>query len=120
MQGVGHISGEYVRFRDQPPRELAIARIAERQHNLIRLSQLQALGLSADAPAIFAAPEPTPSGRTPGRAGPAPITQPKDGRRSRAAGASGAPGTRQPRAHRAPYGLRGKSPAVGRFIYRDG
>jgi very-short-patch-repair endonuclease len=49
MQGVGHISGKYGRFRDQPPRELAIARVAERQHNLIHLSQLQALGLSANA-----------------------------------------------------------------------
>jgi hypothetical protein len=33
--GVGHISGKYGRFRDQPPRELAIATVAERQHNLI-------------------------------------------------------------------------------------
>ena len=49
MRGVGHISGKYVRFRDQPPRELAIARVAERQHNLIHLTQLRALGLSADA-----------------------------------------------------------------------
>jgi hypothetical protein len=49
MEGVGHISGKYGRFRDQPPRELAIARFAERQPNLIHLSQLQALGLSADA-----------------------------------------------------------------------
>jgi very-short-patch-repair endonuclease/predicted transcriptional regulator of viral defense system len=49
MQGVGHISGRYVRFRDPPPRELAIARVAERQHNLIHLTQLRALGLSADA-----------------------------------------------------------------------
>jgi very-short-patch-repair endonuclease len=49
MQGVGHISGKYVRFRDQPPRELAIARVAERQHNLIHLTQLRALGLRADA-----------------------------------------------------------------------
>jgi hypothetical protein len=49
MEGVGHISGKYGRFRDQPPRELAIARVAERQHNLIHLTQLQALGVSADA-----------------------------------------------------------------------
>ena len=49
MKGVGHISGKCVRFRDQPPRELAVARVAERQHNLIHLTQLQALGLGADA-----------------------------------------------------------------------
>jgi Transcriptional regulator, AbiEi antitoxin len=48
-RGVGHISGKYGRFRDQPPRELAIATVAERQHNLIHLTQLQALGLSANA-----------------------------------------------------------------------
>jgi hypothetical protein len=33
----------------QDSNALAIARVAERQHNLIHLTQLQALGLSADA-----------------------------------------------------------------------
>jgi hypothetical protein len=49
MDGVGHISGKYGRFRDQPPRDVAIASVAERPHNLIHLTQPQALGLSANA-----------------------------------------------------------------------
>jgi hypothetical protein len=49
MEGVGHVPSVYRTLRDQPPRELAIARVAERQHNLIHLTQLQALELSANA-----------------------------------------------------------------------
>jgi hypothetical protein len=49
MEGVGHVPSVYPTLRDQPPRELAIARVAERQHNLIHLTQLPALGVSADA-----------------------------------------------------------------------
>jgi hypothetical protein len=49
VEGVGHVPSIYPTLRDQPPRELAIARVAERRHNLIHLTQLQALGLSANA-----------------------------------------------------------------------
>jgi hypothetical protein len=42
MEGVGHVPSVYRTLCDQPPRELAIARVAERQHSLIHLSQLQA------------------------------------------------------------------------------
>jgi hypothetical protein len=49
MEGVRHVPSIYPTLRDQPPRELAIARVAERQHNLTHLTQLKTLGLSADA-----------------------------------------------------------------------
>jgi predicted transcriptional regulator of viral defense system len=49
MAGVPHVSGKYVRFREEPPRDVTLARLAARQHGVVSLTQLQALGLSADA-----------------------------------------------------------------------
>jgi predicted transcriptional regulator of viral defense system len=49
MKGVQHIGRPYVHFRDEPHREMAIARLAERQHGLVTLTQLQFLGLSRSA-----------------------------------------------------------------------
>lgn len=55
MEGVQHVGQPEVDFRDQPPRELAIARVAQHQHNLIHLTQLNALGLGKSAVARRAA-----------------------------------------------------------------
>lgn len=49
MKGVRHVGGKYVRFRDEPPRDLAIRRLAERQHGVVSLPQLKRLGLGTDA-----------------------------------------------------------------------
>jgi predicted transcriptional regulator of viral defense system len=49
MQGVQHIGQPEVDFRDQPPRDVAIARVAEAQHTVISLTQLNALGLGKAA-----------------------------------------------------------------------
>jgi putative AbiEi antitoxin of type IV toxin-antitoxin system/uncharacterized protein DUF559 len=49
MKGVRHVSGKYVRFRDGPPRDVAIKRLAERQHGVVSLPQLRTLGLGTDA-----------------------------------------------------------------------
>jgi predicted transcriptional regulator of viral defense system len=49
MKGVRHVGGKYVRFRDEPPRDVAIGRLAERQHGVVSLAQLQLAGLSKDA-----------------------------------------------------------------------
>jgi hypothetical protein len=49
MKGVPHVSGKYVRFRKEPPRDVAIGRLAERQHGVVSLPQLKRLGLGTDA-----------------------------------------------------------------------
>jgi predicted transcriptional regulator of viral defense system len=49
MKEVQHIGRPCVHFRAGPPRELAIARLAERQHGVVSLHQLQLLGLSRSA-----------------------------------------------------------------------
>jgi predicted transcriptional regulator of viral defense system len=49
MKGVRHVGGKYVRFRDEPPRDLAIRPLAERQHGVVSLAQLKAVGLGTDA-----------------------------------------------------------------------
>jgi hypothetical protein len=49
MKGAPHVGGKYVRFRDEPPREATIARLAERQHGVVSLPQLQLAGLTKDA-----------------------------------------------------------------------
>jgi predicted transcriptional regulator of viral defense system len=55
MEGVRHVGQPGVDFRDQPPRDVAIARLAERQHGVVSLSQLNALGLGKAAVAKRAA-----------------------------------------------------------------
>jgi very-short-patch-repair endonuclease len=47
MQGVRHIAGPYVPFRNEPPRDTVIAELAGRQHGVVSLTQLRALGISA-------------------------------------------------------------------------
>jgi predicted transcriptional regulator of viral defense system len=49
MRGVRHVSGKYVRFRDGPPRDVAVKRLAERQHGVVSLPQLRTVGLGTDA-----------------------------------------------------------------------
>jgi Transcriptional regulator, AbiEi antitoxin/Protein of unknown function (DUF559) len=49
MRGVQHVPSVSRTFRDEPPREVAIARLAERQHGVVALPQLQFLGLSRSA-----------------------------------------------------------------------
>jgi predicted transcriptional regulator of viral defense system len=49
MKGVPYVDGEYVRFRQEPPVDVVIARLAERQHGVVSLPQLKALGLGTDA-----------------------------------------------------------------------
>ncbi|MGH2763160.1 MAG: type IV toxin-antitoxin system AbiEi family antitoxin domain-containing protein [Thermoleophilaceae bacterium] len=49
MKGVQHVPSSYGTFRAGPPREAAIAHLAERQHGVISLSQLQLAGLTASA-----------------------------------------------------------------------
>jgi very-short-patch-repair endonuclease len=46
MEGVPHIPGPCVPFCMEPPRDAAIARVAEAQHTVVALAQLGALGLS--------------------------------------------------------------------------
>jgi very-short-patch-repair endonuclease/predicted transcriptional regulator of viral defense system len=47
MQGVRHIAGPYVPFRNEPPRDTVIAELAARQHGVVSLTQLKALGMTA-------------------------------------------------------------------------
>lgn len=47
MQGVQYIAGPYVPFCEEPPRDVVIARLAERQHTVLSVDQLTAVGLSA-------------------------------------------------------------------------
>jgi Transcriptional regulator, AbiEi antitoxin/REase_MTES_1575 len=49
MQGVQHIAAICPPQRDEPPLDVLIARLAERQHGVVSLPQLQCLGLSARA-----------------------------------------------------------------------
>ena len=49
MEGVPHIGPPCVNFRVAPPRELAIAQLADRQHGVVSLTQLRTLGLSKSA-----------------------------------------------------------------------
>jgi anti-sigma factor RsiW len=56
MDGVGHVGQPDVDFRDQPPRDVAIARLAEGQHTVVSLTQLNAVGLGKPAVRKRAAP----------------------------------------------------------------
>jgi hypothetical protein len=56
MDGVGHVGQPDVDFRDQPPRDVAIARLAEGQHTVVSLTQLNAVGLDKAAVRKRAAP----------------------------------------------------------------
>ena len=47
MEGVRHVAGPCVPFRDEPPRDTVIAQLAESQHTVVSLDQLKAVGLSA-------------------------------------------------------------------------
>src|SRR3954468_18140410 len=47
MEGVPNVSTEYATFRRGPPRDVALAKLAERQHGVVTLSQLRSVGLSA-------------------------------------------------------------------------
>src|ERR671925_1926397 len=47
MDGVRHVAGPCVPFRDEPPRDTVIAQLAESQHTVVSLDQLKAVGLSA-------------------------------------------------------------------------
>jgi hypothetical protein len=49
MKGVRHVPSVSRTLRDAPPREKAISRLAERQHGVVSLPQLQFVGLSASA-----------------------------------------------------------------------
>jgi very-short-patch-repair endonuclease len=49
MEGGRHVRRPYVDFRDGPPREVAIGRLAARQHGVVSLDQLQSLGLGRSA-----------------------------------------------------------------------
>src|SRR5918992_677381 len=49
MKGVRHVSQLSVDQCDGPPLDVAIARLAERQHGVVSLHQLQLLGLSRAA-----------------------------------------------------------------------
>jgi predicted transcriptional regulator of viral defense system len=49
MEGVPNISPPWVSVRQGPPREAAIARLAESQYGVVTLSQLCSLGLGASA-----------------------------------------------------------------------
>jgi hypothetical protein len=49
MKGVRHVGGKSVRFRDERPRDVAIGRLAERQHGVVSLPQLRSAGLTKDA-----------------------------------------------------------------------
>jgi Transcriptional regulator, AbiEi antitoxin len=56
MDGVGHVGQPDVDFRDRPPRDVAIARLAEGQHTVVSLTQLNAVGLGKAAVRKRAAP----------------------------------------------------------------
>jgi Protein of unknown function (DUF559)/Transcriptional regulator, AbiEi antitoxin len=48
-QGVRHVPSIYGTLRNGPPLDVAIGRLAERQHGVVSLAQLQCAGLSASA-----------------------------------------------------------------------
>jgi very-short-patch-repair endonuclease len=48
-KGVRHVGQPYVDFRDAPPVDVAIGQLAERQHGVVSLAQLQLLGLGKAA-----------------------------------------------------------------------
>jgi very-short-patch-repair endonuclease len=47
MKGVPHVPDEGRPLREGPPRDVAIARLAERQHGVVTVGQLRSLGLGA-------------------------------------------------------------------------
>jgi very-short-patch-repair endonuclease len=47
MEGVRNVSTDYATFRSGPPRDVALANLAERQHGVVTLGQLRSLGLTA-------------------------------------------------------------------------
>jgi putative AbiEi antitoxin of type IV toxin-antitoxin system/uncharacterized protein DUF559 len=49
MTGVGYVATKYRTERTQPPRDRGLGELAARQHGVVALSQLRALGLSASA-----------------------------------------------------------------------
>ena len=49
MKGVQHVASAYRTLRDEPPRDVLIGRLAERQHTVVSLLQLQSCGLSPSA-----------------------------------------------------------------------
>jgi hypothetical protein len=49
MEGVRHVPSVSRTLRDQPPRDVEIRRVAERQHGVVSLPQLQSCGLSPSA-----------------------------------------------------------------------
>jgi predicted transcriptional regulator of viral defense system len=49
MEGVRHVPSVYRTLRKEPPRDVAIARLAARQLGVVSLTQLKALGLTASA-----------------------------------------------------------------------
>jgi very-short-patch-repair endonuclease/predicted transcriptional regulator of viral defense system len=49
MEGVQHVPGACVTFREGPPRDTVIASLAESQHTVVSLNQLKAVGLTASA-----------------------------------------------------------------------
>jgi very-short-patch-repair endonuclease len=49
MKGVGHVAAIYPPESDRPRRDVRIATLAERQHGVVSLSQLQFMGLSSRA-----------------------------------------------------------------------
>jgi very-short-patch-repair endonuclease/predicted transcriptional regulator of viral defense system len=49
MEGVQHVPSVYRTLRKEPPRDVAIARLAARQLGVVSLTQLKALGLTASA-----------------------------------------------------------------------
>src|SRR5918995_5573892 len=55
MEGVQQVSQRAVDYLHEPPREAAIARLAERQHGVVDVCQLTALGLGRAAVARRAA-----------------------------------------------------------------
>src|SRR5687768_13313065 len=55
MEGVPHICQPLVDNRQEPPVDVRLARLAERQHNLVSLTQLRAVGLGRAAVAKRAA-----------------------------------------------------------------
>src|SRR5918999_5700112 len=49
MKGVRYVPSVSRTLRDQPPRDVAIRRLAEGQHGVVSLPQLQSCGLSPSA-----------------------------------------------------------------------
>src|SRR4051794_16239051 len=49
MKGVPYETGTCVPFREGPPRDVAIAELSERQHGVVTLAQVAALGLTSSA-----------------------------------------------------------------------